>query len=193
MKNSRIMLIPFFVLIVFLLLALTAANPWKARLNIVNLTGKDIFLVLSDENGPVYSQLRIPGDPTPPPTPIPTQGPKPTPGGNPQPTATAFDLAQYRSDNTTMFTIERKVYFARLVACGVVMDGTMDLTHNLHLTITSCLDMVKYDSPKYLGEPMFEKPNFFRVPGMANWRFRYFLPEVDLEVYPNGENVIPIN
>jgi hypothetical protein len=44
--------------------------------------------------------------------------------------------------------------------------------------------MLDFDAPRYLGEPTFEKPNWFLAPGMANWRFRYFLPEVDLNNYP---------
>jgi hypothetical protein len=191
MKTSKIVLMITLLVLVFLFLFLTAANPWKARLRIINLTGDEIFLVLSDDTGIVYSNLRIPGQPTPPPTPTPDPDYKPTPGVTPQPTATPFDLYQFRSNNTTMFTIERKVYYARLVACGVVMEGTMDMTTNLHLTITDCFRMVRYDNPQYLGEPTFEKPNFFRAPGMGNWRFRYFLPKVNMDKYPFEPNLLP--
>jgi hypothetical protein len=127
------------------------------------------------------------------PTPVPTPGPKPTKDPNSKPTATAtpFNIEQFKKENTTLFTIERKIYEARLIGCGVVMDGTMDLTTNLHLNITPCMDMIRYDDPKYLGEPTFEKPNWFRAPGMGNWRFRYFLPEVDLDNYPVIPTVTP--
>jgi hypothetical protein len=191
MKKSKFAWMAILILLVLVLFILTAANPWQARLTVVNLTGDDVYLVLSDDSGIVYSNLKFPGDPTPPPTLAPTEGPKPTPGGKPIPTSTPFNQDLFRLDNTTIFTIERKVYQAQLTACGVVMEGSMDLTRNLHLTITDCFQMVQYDRDQYLGEPTFEKPNFFRAPGMADWRFRYFVTKTSPADYLDSLNKIP--
>ena len=195
MKNRKSVFIIFSLIAITLtLLLLTAASPRKARLGIINQTGDEIFLVLTDqETGLIAYNLRIPGAPMPDPTSTPIAGPKPTknPNVTPTTTATPFDIDRFKDENTTLFTIERKVYSARLVACGVVMDGTMSLNTNLQLNITPCYDMLDYERPRYLGEPTFEKPNWFLAPGMANWRFRYFLPDVDLKTYPLLPNVIP--
>jgi hypothetical protein len=188
MKNRKtVFIIVSLLVLTLILIFLTAASPNKTRLRILNQTGEEIFLVLTDkETGLIAYNLRIPGEPMPDPTQTPTAGPKPTkdPSATPTILPTAFNIDRFKEENTTMFTMERKSYYARLVACGVVMDGDINLTTNLHLNITPCYDMLNYDAPKYLGEPTFEKPNWFRTTGMANWRFRYFLPDIDMQNYP---------
>lgn len=179
---------------VFLTAMITiAANPWKARLRIINQTGKEIYLVLADqETGTITYNLRIPGEAELLPTPTANPDLKPDPGETPTVTPTPYTRDSWLENNTTLFTIERKVYYARLVACGVVMDGTIDLTTNLKLNITPCWAMLDPDSPKYHGEPTMEKPNWFEATGMANWRFVYQLPKVDVESYPGELNLLPL-
>jgi hypothetical protein len=193
MNNKKgLLIVSVFLLILLVTTFTTAASPWKARLRIINQTGEEIYLTLIDEQGLINYQLKIPGEPFPPSIPTPTAGPKPTPEGTPTPTATPFDLEAFLEKNTTMFTIERKVYTTQIRACGVMVEGTMDLTTNLQLNLTPCLQMVHFENKQFLGEPTFEKPNWFRTPGTANWRFRYFLPEIDLKTFPQPNTTIII-
>jgi len=74
---------------------------------------------------------------------------------------------------TNEFHIERGVYNALVTACGETASGVMDLEHNLKLNFTPCAAWPNEDSPKYLGEPTMEKPNWFKSPGTAEWRFQY--------------------
>jgi len=143
------------------------------------------------ETGLKKYYLRISGEPEPLPTPTPDVNYKPTPGVTPTVTPTLYYKEAWIENNTSMFTIEREIYYARIVACGVVMDGTIDLTRNLKLNITPCYSMLRYEDPRYLGEPSMEKPNWFRAPGMSLWRFQYTLPKVDLETYPTLPNLVP--
>ena len=135
MKNrKKLGILISLMALTLILLLLTAASPHKSRLRIINQTGDVVYLVLTDqETGLLAYNLKIPGSPIPEPTSIPTEGPKPTQDPNVTPTVmpTPFDINRFREENTTMFTIERKVYNARLEGCGVVMDGTMDLSTNL--------------------------------------------------------------
>jgi hypothetical protein len=193
MKTNRgtIFILAILVIIVALM-GITAANPWKAKLRIINQTGDDIFLNLYDmETGLKKYYLRISGEPEPDPTATPDADFKPTPGVTPTVTPTPYLWEVWVENNTSMYTIEREIYYARIVACGVVMDGTMDLTRNLKLNITPCYSMFRYTDPRYLGEPSMEKPNWFRAPGMSLWRFQYVLPKIDLETYPNLPNYVP--
>ena len=194
MNNKKgLLVVSVFLLILLVTIFTTAASPWKARLRIINQTGEEIYLTLIDEGGLINYQLKIGGEPLPPPTPTPITGPQPTPEeGTPSPTETPFDLEVYLAKNPTMFTIERKVYTAQIRACGVMVEGTMDLTTNLHLNLTKCLEMVHFENKQYMGEPTFEKPNWFRTPGMGNWRFRYFLPDIDLKTFPQPNDLIII-
>lgn len=190
--NRGTLFILAILMIVVLVMGVTAANPWKARLRIINQTGDDIYLNLYDmETGLKQYYLRIPGVPEPDPTSTPDVRYTPQPDVTPTVTPTPFMREGWIDDNTTMFTIEREIYYARIVACGVVMDGTIDLTRNLKLNITPCWSMFRYEDPRYLGEPSMEKPNWFRAPGMALWRFQYVLPKIDLETYPNLPNYVP--
>ncbi|MCK4976886.1 MAG: hypothetical protein KAS36_08140 [Anaerolineales bacterium] len=74
---------------------------------------------------------------------------------------------------TTEFHIEKGVYNALVTACGETASGVMDLEHNLKLNFTACDLWANDDTPKYLGEPTMEKPNWFKSPGTAEWRFQY--------------------
>ena len=130
--------------------ALIAANPWKARLDIINKTGEN-----------VYIRMRYPY---------------------------TWLTARYTDGQTTKtrFTIERDIYQdVEITACGVTAVGTMNLERNLRLTFTSCDQMFHSDKPQYLGEPGFEKPNWFRTPGMAGWQFKYILPTTPI---PSNSN-----
>jgi len=73
----------------------------------------------------------------------------------------------------TVFTIERDVYTdVEISACGYSAVGTMNLNRNLQLTFVPCDEMIRYEKPRFLGEPSLEKPNWFREPGMANWQWK---------------------
>jgi len=71
------------------------------------------------------------------------------------------------------FTIERDEYDAKVYACGLEVEGTIDLTRNLRLNFTPCYSMLQTDLPKYIGEPSMEKVNFYRAPGTADWQFKF--------------------
>jgi len=74
---------------------------------------------------------------------------------------------------SVQFTVERDVYDAKVYACGLEVDGTIDLNRNLRLNFTPCYSMMQTDLPKYIGEPSMEKVNFFRAPGTADWQFKF--------------------
>jgi hypothetical protein len=190
LKRNGTLVFTIVMILLAVLVFLTAASPWKARLRVINQTGNEIYLVLYDETGLIAYNLKIQGVPPPPPTPTPGDQPTPTPTGTPDPTATPFNRENFILENTTMFTLERKVYTAVLVACGVVMDGTLDLTTNVKLNLRPCEQMVQLGRRN--GEPTMEKPHFFQPPTGGTWRFRYALPEVDMETFPNLPNVIPM-
>ena len=70
----------------------------------------------------------------------------------------------------------KDIYQAEVFACGMRAKGEIDLTRNLKLNFTACDDMAEYWRPKYHGEPSMEKPNWFKGPGMSEWRFVYGVP-----------------
>ena len=161
MAKQRLILLTLTLLILFSLVMIAAANPWKAQFKVRNQTPEDIYLILYpalEEEGIIYPQLRV----------------------------DAFDLEEsektlYDRDElvelqSTRFTIVRDVYKAEVQACGMRAVGTIDLTRNLKLNFTPCEDMASYWKPKYLGEPSMEKPNWFRAPGMSDWRFVFQVP-----------------
>jgi hypothetical protein len=158
-----------FAILVVAMFALTAANPFPARLSMINQTGENIYLYLRDSKGELVYYLTI--------------------TGKAQPdnwlSLSMSDREQFRKDNTSDFTIERETYAAEIYACGLVMEGKMDLTRNLQLNITPCEDMLRTDAPRYKGEPSMEKPNWFLEPGMSDWRFKFIPLEVAPKDYPN--------
>jgi hypothetical protein len=74
---------------------------------------------------------------------------------------------------THQFTIARAKYVSVVTACGATTTGTMNLNHNLKLNFTPCAAWGNKNTPKYLGEPTMEKPNWNRHPGVDDWRFDY--------------------
>jgi hypothetical protein len=161
MKNKRGLSIIVLTILFILSTTLIAANPWPARLTLINQTGDNLYLWLFADNEKTILDYYfvVDGDPL----------PRPIPKG--------FNFALYRKENTVTFHLERKVYTAWILGCGVMMEGKMDVTKgNLQLNITPCSDMIRFDKPRYLGEPTLEKPNWFREPNMLNWRFKYILP-----------------
>lgn len=128
----------------FVALVLIAANPWPARLTVINQTGEDIYISMEYP----YTWLVVKAD----------------------------DETDDNDKPTTIFTIERDVYDARVIACGMTAVGKIDMNRNLRLNFTPCNLWYQVDTPKYLGEPSQEKPNWFRTPGMADWQF-YYSPE----------------
>jgi hypothetical protein len=147
---------------------LIAANPWPARLTIINQTGDNLYIWMFEdpEKEMLKYYMGIEG----------TTLPRPIPDH--------FNFSAFRKENTTVFTVDRQVYTVWLMGCGVMMEGKLDMSSNVQLNITPCEDMVRYENPRYLGEPTLEKPNWFRSPGAANWRFKYILPKVNLATYP---------
>jgi hypothetical protein len=141
----------FLLLGVVLAMVLIAASPFPARFTVINQTGADIFVRLSDvkSGNPDYPLLTVTID------------------------GTVKDAER----PTTVFTIERKVYDAQVFACGKTALGKIDLTRNLQLNFVSCDQWWQTDHPRFLGEPSQEKPNWFLTPGMADWRFVF--PAVD--------------
>ena len=73
----------------------------------------------------------------------------------------------------SVFHIEKDDYTALVTACGETVSGTINLKHNLKLNFTPCYYWSDSDSPKYLGEPGLEKPNWNRPPKANYWRFQY--------------------
>jgi len=140
MKNVR-----FILLGVALFVLLTAASSFPSRFTVINQTGADIYVILSDfkSGAPDYPLLTI------------------TSEGN----------VKDADKPTTVLTIERKVYDAQVYACGKVAMGQIDLTRNLLLNFVSCDQWSQTSHPRFLGEPSMEKPNWFMQPGMADWRF----------------------
>ena len=131
--------------LLLLMVSLTAANPWKARLTIINQTKEPIYISMEYP----YTWLRVP----------------------------YIEIIDVTKKPRTVFTIERGVYQdVEIYACGAIAKGTMDLTRNLRLNFTDCDQMLRSDKPQYLGEPSMEKPNWFREPGMAGWRFVFSTP-----------------
>lgn len=161
MKSKRGITLLILTILLILSTTLVAASPWPSRLTIINQTGDNIYLWLfhDDEKTILDYYLVAEGEPL----------PRPIPFG--------FNFAQYRKDHTVTYHINRAVYTAWIMGCGVMMEGKMDVKKgNLQLNITPCSDMIRYDDPRYLGEPTLEKPNWFREPNMLNWRFKYILP-----------------
>jgi hypothetical protein len=128
-----------------LVMVLSAASPFLARFTVINQTGSDIYVRLSDmkSGNPDYPLLTITTD------------------------GTVKDAEK----PTTIFTIDRKVYEAQVFACGQTAIGKIDLTRNLQLNFVSCDQWWQTDHPRFLGEPSQEKPNWFLTTGMADWRF----------------------
>lgn len=155
-------------LIMVLSTVLIAANPWPSRLTIINQTSDNLYIWMFEdsEKEMLKYYMDMQG----------TTLPRPIPFG--------FNFGQFRKDNTSVFTVDRQVYTVWLMGCGVMMEGQLDMSTNVQLNVTPCEDMVRYDNPRYLGEPTLEKPNWFRSPGAANWRFKYILPKVNLATYP---------
>lgn len=127
-----------------IVLLLVAANPWPARLTVINQTGEDIYISMDYP----YTWLVV----------------------------KAGDDLLDEEKPTTIFTIERDVYDARVIACGMTAVGKIDMSRNLRLNFTACDQWYQDTTPKYLGEPSQEKPNWFRTPGTADWQF-YYEPE----------------
>jgi len=75
--------------------------------------------------------------------------------------------------STHEFSIARAKYDSTVTACGATSVGTMNLNNNLKLNFTPCANWGQKSTPKFLGEPSMEKPNWNRVPGVAGWRFKY--------------------
>ena len=107
MKNAK-----YILLGVALILILSAASPFLSRFTVINQTGEDIYIILSDmkSGNPDYPLLTIPKD------------------------GTVVDAEK----PTTLFTIERKVYEAQVIACGMTATGKIDLTRNLLLNFVAC-------------------------------------------------------
>jgi hypothetical protein len=84
-----------------------------------------------------------------------------------------YSFLVVKPGTTKSFTIERDKYDALVTACGKTKSGTMDLNHNLKLNFTPCAAWGNKSTPKYLGEPTMEKPNWNRSPGVADFRFQY--------------------
>jgi hypothetical protein len=129
------------VVLSLVVLILAAANPWLARLTVINQTGEDIYISMDYP----YTWLTVKAD---------------------------DDLGDDEKPKT-IFTIERDVYNARVFACGMTATGKINMDRNLRLNFTPCELWPQTDTPKYLGEPSQEKPNWFRTPGMAEWQFYY--------------------
>jgi hypothetical protein len=142
MKKAR-----YILLGVVLFVLLTAASSYPSRFTVINQTGNDIYVILSDikSGNPDYPLLTITNK------------------------GTVKDAIK----PTTVLTIERKVYDAQVFACGKVAMGKIDLTRNLLLNFVSCDQWPQTSHPRFLGEPSMEKPNWFTQPGMADWRFVY--------------------
>lgn len=140
MKNAK-----YILLGVALILILSAASPFLSRFTVINQTGEDIYIRLSDmkSGNPDYPLLTIPKD------------------------GTVVDAEK----PTTLFTIERKVYEAQVIACGMTATGKIDLTRNLLLNFVACDQWWQTSRPRFIGEPSQEKPNWFLTSGMADWRF----------------------
>lgn len=168
MTKKRIILLTFTILIVFSLVFTAAANPWKARFKVRNQTEQDIIIILVpiEEEGEYYSQLVVPAYNV----------------EDENEAARAIkDIEELRENQSTKFTIERSLYEAEVFACGMRAKGTIDLTRNLKLNFTPCEDMAEYWRKKYHGEPSMEKPNWFKGPGMSEWRFVYGVPPESLD------------
>jgi len=167
MKKQRIIMVVVTSLFILAVFSLIAANPWKARFKVINLTDADIFIILQSESedGTDYPQL------------IARTAPKrdkvEVVSDNPN--------DKIREDATTLFTIDRDTYMAEVVACGMRARGIIDLTRNLKLNFTECEKMAQWGTPKYHGEPSMEKPNWFKAPGMINWRFVYEVPPAPID------------
>lgn len=149
------------MILMILSTTLVAVSPWPSRLTMINQTGDNIYIWLfeDDEKTLLNYYFVVEGEPLPRPIPV------------------NFNFAQFRKDHTETFHIERKFYTAWILACGVMMEGKMDVEKgNLQLNITPCSDMIQFDKPRYLGEPTLEKPNWFFQPNMDKWRFKYILP-----------------
>ena len=140
MKNARIIL-----LAVVLFMLLSAASPFPSRFTVINQTGSDIYIILSDvkSGNPDYPLLTI----------------------------TSEGTVKDAEKPTTELTITRKLYDARVFACGKVAMGKIDLTRNLLLNFVSCDQWLQTSRPRFLGEPSMEKPNWFMQTGLADWRF----------------------
>ena len=168
-KRRTISLLVFVLCMLIVPVLLTAANPWPARFEIVNQTENDMYLVLYGDDGLIAYNLPVDGEPP----------------------LLPFDREEFIKDNTSIFTIERDVYKAELTACGVVLEGRLDLTTNLKLNLTPCEEMIRFNQPRYLGEPTLEKPNFFRPPEVGGWRFKFVVPDIDKETFPEFPETTP--
>jgi hypothetical protein len=166
MKNKRYTLVIAVLVLVVFAATMLAANPFKARFRIINQTEDDIYIILQSQrdDGEIYPQLIAFAL---------------------KPEEVEEKLEELEEDPkelyTTEYTIVRDVYEARVIACGYVAEGTMDLRTNLRLNFTQCEQMPNYTTKKYLGEPTMEKPNWFRAPGMINFRFVYEVPPMKID------------
>ena len=164
MKKQRVILVVITLLFILAVFSLIAANPWRARFKVINLTDADIFIILhpESEDGTDYPQL------------IARTAPEQDEDEDEVVSDNPTD--EIREDATTVFTIDKDTYTAEVIACGMRAQGTIDLTRNLKLNFTECEKMAQYWTPKYHGEPSMEKPNWFKAPGMIEWRFVYEVP-----------------
>ena len=142
---------------------MAAANPWKARFKVINQTQQDIYLILKsmEKDGEYYPQLVVR---------------RFNVEKEDEADRVVIDEDDLRANQTTKFTIVKDIYEAEVFACGMRAKGEIDLTRNLKLNFTACDDMAEYWRPKYHGEPSMEKPNWFKGPGMSEWRFVYGVP-----------------
>ena len=173
MNKRRVLLIVITVLFILSAVALSGANQWRAKFNVRNRTGEDIYIILQSqsEDGTDYPQLIAYGH---------------VPEEDEDGDVIMTDEDEIKASETTKFTIDRDYYAAEIIACGMRASGEIDLTRNLKLNFTECEKMAQYWTPKYHGEPSMEKPNWFKAPGMIDWRFVYEVPPEELDYTPDG-------
>ena len=133
--------------VLLLALLLSAANPWNAKLTVLNYTEDNVFIQLLYRSQPQYFLTAT------------VQG----------------NTTEYHK---SLFDVSRKKYDTKVTACGVTVEGTMDLNSNLKLVFTECLKMIQYLHPQYWAEPGFEKPNFYHQFEWVNWKFQYEVPVI---------------
>lgn len=160
-RNNTFKIILIVMGLMLLVPSLLAVNPWKARFNVINQTGKDIYFIMypQDDEGEAYPQLIAKSVPI-----------------DPEDEEAQMEIDDYKEAVTSKFTITRGIYDVEVHACGFIAEGQIDLTRNLRLNFTRCELMPNYDTKKYHGEPSMEKPNWFDAPGLTLFRFKYDVP-----------------